>query len=143
MGKTTDELLNQLSNMKTISELHSFTTDTEKSDYKLLFHEYISEFVNASPLSASEIIQKSRIPRTYGYQILNGSRKPGRDKVIALCLTLSLSLKETQRALTIAKESILYPKNKRDSILIFSINKRLSVDDANDLLYELNEKLIE
>ncbi|HJD48420.1 MAG TPA: XRE family transcriptional regulator [Candidatus Mediterraneibacter norfolkensis] len=129
--------------MKTISELHSFTTDTEKSDYKLLFHEYISEFVNASPLSVSEIIQKSRIPRTYGYQILNGSRKPGRDKVISLCLTLSLSLKETQRALTIAKESILYPKNKRDSILIFSINKRLSVDDANDLLYELNEKLIE
>lgn len=82
----------------------------------------------------------SQIQRNYGYQILNGTKTPGRDKVIALCLSLSLSLEDTQRALMLANAGSLYARRKRDSILIFSLQKGLSVMDANILLTDFSEK---
>lgn len=142
MAKTTDDLLKQLSDLKTLSELQNFSAVSGELSSKLSFHDYLTELLNASSCSASEIIQKSGIQRNYAYQILNGTKKPGRNKVISFCLALSLPLSEVQRTLTIAKEGVLYPKNRRDSILIFSINKGLSVQETNELLYELNEELL-
>ncbi len=143
MGITTDNLLKQLSNIRTLSELQTFADAAEGAEYTLNFHEYLNDLIQSSPLSASEVIRRSGIQRNYAYQILNGTKKPGRDKVLALCLALNLPLEETQRALTIAGESVLYPKNKRDSIIIFCINQGKSVQEADELLYELNEKLIQ
>lgn len=82
----------------------------------------------------------SQIQRNYGYQILNGTKTPGRDKVIALCLSLSLSFEDTQRALMLANAGSLYARRKRDSILIFSLQKGLSVMDTNILLTDFSEK---
>ena len=39
-------------------------------------------------------------------------------------------------------EGQLYPKKRRDSILIFSLNKRLSVLQTNELLLEMKEELL-
>ena len=143
MGITTDNLLNQLSSMNTLSELQNFTENTETAGFKLNFYEYLADLIQTSPLSLSELIRKSGIQRNYAYQIINGVKRPGRDKVLALCLALSLPLEETQRALTIAEENVLYPKNKRDSIIIFCINQEKSVQETNDLPYELNEEPIQ
>lgn len=143
MGITTDNLLNQLSSMNTLSELQNFTENTEAAGFKLNFHEYLADLIQTFPLSVSELIRKSGIQRNYAYQIINGVKRPGRDKVLALCLALNLPLEETQRALTIAEENVLYPKNKRDSIIIFCINQEKSVQETNDLLYELNEEPIQ
>ncbi len=38
---------------------------------------------------------------------------------------------------------MLYSKNKRDSILIFSIKKNLSVMETNDLLAEMHENALQ
>lgn len=55
---------------------------------------------------------------------------------------MGLNLEETQRALSIAKEGKLYSKDKRDSILIYSINKKQTVLDTNNLLFEMGEELL-
>lgn len=142
MGKTTDNLLKQLSDVSTVSELHKYTSAAAKAGYKLTFHEYLSDILNSSSLSARELIHRSGIQRNYAYQILNGTKRPGRNKVLSLCIAAGLTLDETQKALTIAGEAILYPKSKRDSILIFCINKKSSVQQTNELLYELNEDIL-
>lgn len=67
-------------------------------------------------------------------------RPPGRDRILALCLALSLSFEETQRALTLANTGALYARRIRDSILIFALQKNLSVLDANILLSEYSEE---
>ena len=139
MAKTTDDLLRQLSDINTLSELQNFSTVSQENSSELSFHDYLAGLLEASSFSAGELIRRSEIQRNYAYQILNGSKRPGRDKVVSLCLALSLPLSETQRALTVAGEGILYPKNRRDSILIFCINKGLSVQETNELLYELEE----
>lgn len=91
-------------------------------------------------ISPGRLWELSLIQRNYGYQILNGTKTPGRDKIIAICLSLALSLEDTQRALILANAGALYARRKRDSILIFSLQKRLSVLDTNMLLYDLSEE---
>ena len=93
-------------------------------------------------LTASELIREAHLQRNYGYQILDGKRNPSRDKVIALCLALHLNITDTQRALNISQNGQLYSKSRRDSILIFAIEKNLSVMDTNELLFEMNEPIL-
>lgn len=140
--KTTDELLKILNSLNTSSELETFTQNKLHTNTKQSFSDYLTECLATSDLTPSQLIQSAQIQRNYGYQILNGTKKPGRDKVLSLCLALKLSLSEVQRALTIAQEGALYPKNKRDTILIFCINNHMSVLETNDLLYQFDETLL-
>lgn len=139
---TTDELLKQLLNVRTTSELSKYNTTIPLQNCYKTFSEYLNKYLEAHQLSESEVIHNSMIPRTYGYQILNGQKNPGRDKVIALCLASHMNLDETERALMLANQGKLYARRKRDSILIFSINKHLDVMSANELLYNEGEEIL-
>ena len=72
----------------------------------------------------------------YGYQLFAGSRKPSRDKLIALCIGMSLTLDRTQALLKATGFAPLYAKNKRDSILIFGIQNNQTVLEINTALYD-------
>lgn len=143
--KTTNELLKLLSSVNTENQLKDYTEYLEEQSMPKTFHEYINELIlkHGHSLSIASIIENSQIQRNYGYQIINGTRRPGRDKILALSLTLHLTLKETQRGLTLAGENILYPKTRRDSIIIFALQKQLSVLDTNELLFQFDEKTLE
>ena len=56
---------------------------------------------------------------------------------------MHLTLQERNRLLTIAKAGILYSKNRRDAILIFGLERELSLIDINELLYEMGEDVLE
>lgn len=137
---TTDELLKILNSLDSTEDLEEYDRLADESHVCTSFSDFLSKQIEQSGLSVGEVIRKADIQRTYGYQILNGGRQPGRDKVISLCLALSLPLEEVQRALNIAQEAALYPKRRRDSILIFGINQKLGVREVNDLLFEMKEK---
>lgn len=68
--------------------------------------------------------------------------KPGRDRIFALCLAAGLSLDETQRCMKLAGHAPLYVKNRRDAILMFSINTRMNVMQTEELLDEYEESLL-
>lgn len=76
------------------------------------------------------------LPRTYAYQILNGTKNPGRDKILALCIAAGVDYEETQRALALSNMGKLYPRRREDSIIIFALEQKLSVLQTNELLYE-------
>lgn len=139
---STDELLNRLNNTSTIAALDKYTQEISLHKTSVSFSQYLNNCLSDSGMSPAQLIESAQIQRNYGYQILNGSKNPGRNKIIALCLALSLPLEEVQRALTLAKEGILYPKNPRDSILIFCINNHVSVTDTNLLLDSRGESTL-
>lgn len=140
--KTTDELLHLLSTIHTEDALKEYTGHLDHLSSYQSFSEYVNDKILTSGKMISAVIQDAQIQRTYGYQILNGTKNPGRNKVIALSLALQLSLDDTQRALTLSGESILYSKNKRDSALIFALQKNLSVQQTNELLFDMKEELL-
>ncbi len=139
---STNELLKRLNNVDSITALEEYMDYTSKYHLQLTFPAYLEMHRKKAGITPAQLIESAHIQRNYGYQILNVTKNPGRNKVIALCLALKLPFDEVQRALTIAKEGILYPKNPRDSILIFCINKSLSVMESNELLDVRKEELL-
>ena len=98
------------------------------------FADYYEECINKQGLGKSELIKRCRIERTYVYQILKGIRNPGREKIIIMCIAAGFSFTQTQKALVIAKEGILYYRDDRDSILIYAITHGFNLVDTNTLL---------
>ena len=131
MKKTTDELLNILTSVHSEAELGNFVGKLEKLGRVPSFPEYLKEKMQERELEAGELWRAAQIPRSYGYNILSGVRKPKRDKVLALCLALNLSCEETQRVLKVAGAGALYPRRQRDAVIMFSLRKGLSVMDTN------------
>jgi len=102
-----------------------------------VFHEYVLELCRERKMKKETVIRRAGIERTYGYQLLNGTRKPSRDKVLQLALGLRLDADETKKLLHIAGKSPLYPRLKRDAAVLYCILHGKSVIDAQLLLQEL------
>ena len=133
---TTDDLLNQLRSADSVSKLAEYTADLSAHTKFRTFSEYMTAYLKEHDLSESKLIQNSQIQRNYAYQILNGSKNPGREKALALCLSAGMNYEETQRALALAGLGKLYPRRKADAVIIFAIEHKLNVFQTNELLYE-------
>lgn len=106
------------------------------------FVDYINEILLEKDLEKSDIIRDAQIPRTYAYQIFQGSKQAGRDKILQLAIAIKLNLEETNRLLTVAHHNHLYAKQQRDAILIFGISKQYSLIQINELLDEFHHELL-
>lgn len=138
----TDELLKLLLSAKDIPALKKYTDELDHAALSVTFPEYLNRQLLIRHMSAAELISAAQIQRNYGYQILDGRRTPSRDKVIALCLALHLDIPGTHRALILTGHGELYAKNRRDSILIFALEKKLSVQETNELLHDMGEGIL-
>ncbi len=137
--KKTIELLDILNHAENSEALKKYLEAT--NDYKSLnFTDYFNDLLSKKEINKSDMVKRSGIERTYLYHILSGDRLPGRDNALRLCIGAGLSLEETMRCLKLLSAGILYAKNKRDSIIIYAINRSFSVDETNSLLYEMQEK---
>ncbi|RGT66309.1 hypothetical protein DWX17_14570 [[Clostridium] innocuum] len=106
------------------------------------FVDYINEILLEKDLEKSDIIRDAQIPRTYAYQIFQGSKQAGRDKILQLAIAMKLNLEETNRLLTVAHHNHLYAKQQWDAILIFGISKQYSLMQINELLDEFHHELL-
>lgn len=140
---TTDELLKILRSTRSVNDLTKYNEILSEENTFSSFSEYFCSYILKNNIVESDLIHASQIQRNYAYQILNGTKKPGRDKVLALCIAAQMSLDETQRALTLSNSGKLYPRRKRDSIIIFAIDKKISVQQTNELMYEEDEMPLE
>jgi hypothetical protein len=139
--KTTNDLLNTINNITDPDTLDSYL-ETIKKYENLNYLDYMNAVIEDHKVSKNDIVKTSEINRTYCYQILNGTRKPGRDNAIAISLSAHLTLAETLTFLELLEIGVLYPKNIRDSIIIYAINRNMSVKETNELLYSKNEKTL-
>lgn len=137
--KKTDEMLKDL---KTAKSLDGYLENNSEHMLEGAISERLNALIVQKGLVKSAVLKRAEINDIYGYQLFAGSRKPSRDKLIALCIGMCLSLDETQQILKFAGFAPLYAKNKRDSILIFGIEQQQSVLQINNLLYDHNEKTL-
>lgn len=141
--KTTGELLSILTSTHSSTDLHQYLREYTCPDDTLSFSRTFSMMAEHHAYSKSEIIRRSNLDRTYAYQILNGTKLPGRDKILALGIGAGFSLREIQKLLECAKEGILYSRSQRDAVIIYGIEHHFTVLQINELLNEHGEKLLE
>ena len=138
--KKTDELFSEI---KRSTQIDKFLDENKDSISNYTLTQYIDILIKEKNLTKKEVINKSELNYTYGYQIINGTRKPTKDKLIQLCFGLGSTAEEANRILVLADAGGLYSKNRRDCIIIFALNKKLSLLETNERLYELGENIIE
>ena len=132
--KATDELLKQ------IKELNIEEFKKEESFDCVSIGEYLCSLLTSHDLQPKDIILNLNMERSYTYQILNGRRKPTRNFLLRIAIFTGLSLDETQKMLTIAQRPLLYPRNRFDAAIIFSLEHKMSLDETYELLEEIGEE---
>ncbi|MCL2663083.1 MAG: hypothetical protein FWE83_07100 [Oscillospiraceae bacterium] len=134
--ESTSTLLQRI--FKTTS-LERFIKRFDESEYDTpTFSEYISALCSERNALPQHIINKADIERTYGHQLFNGTRTPSRDKVLQLALGFGLSFDETQKLLRVAGKSALYPKIKRDAVIVYALNHGYDIVAVQTSLFDLS-----
>lgn len=137
LNKSTTQLLKELENFNTFEEYENANRDSMISKN---LSEYLTDLLNERNLTKAEVIRKAELSDSYAYQIFSGLKTaPKRDKLICLSIGMGLSVNETNSVLKIAGLSPLYPKIKRDSIIIINMNNNKSVVEINEALYNEGE----
>lgn len=103
---------------------------------------YLNNIMAKKGLVKTDVIKKTEFSEVMGYQIFAGTRQPSRDSLICICVAMEMDLEETQTILKIAGFAALYPKTKRDSIIILGLNENKTVPEINETLYDNGEKTL-
>lgn len=103
---------------------------------------FLLSILNENGYMAADLIGKSNLSKAFVYQILNETRTPSRDILLRIALAIGLNLDQTQKLLTIYQRGMLYSRIRRDAAIIFCIQKGSSLEQADDLLKEIGERLL-
>ena len=110
--------------------LQGETMDRELSDY-------LNELRNDRGMKRAAVVRESAVN-----DIFKGKSLPGRDNALKLAFALRCSLIETQRILRLAGVSELWPKRSRDAVIIWCIERGLTLSQCDDELYRLGEQTL-
>lgn len=102
--------------------------------------QYLQELLQEHEMSIPDLIVKTILSKSFVYQVFSGKRNPGRDILLRIAFAMHLAIEETQRLFIIAGKGALYPKVHRDAIIMFCLEKGMSLDEANEFLENSSER---
>ena len=91
-------------------------------------------------LSKITLAKRSGMSEIYLHQIFGGQRTPSRDRLLSLCCAMDAMPEETQEVLKRSSLARLYPKNRRDAIILHGIAHGTPLMEINDILFQEGEK---
>lgn len=138
MRKSTEDLLEELQNEN--CKIDEYLKGNGESFVYDKIKDFWETAIEKSGYSKSNIINKSDFSYCYFYDVINGRKIPARDKIIRLILTMHLSVDECQEALRISGRSALYPRIRRDAIILFAISNGYSIYQLSELLADAGEE---
>lgn len=104
--------------------------------------ELLNRHMGKAGISTDALFELIGMNRSTGYRILGGQRRPSRDVVIALTLTLGLCYQEAQELLKAGRMAQLSPRNSRDFLILFAIMHGYGLGETNDLLIQQEHKAL-
>ena len=109
-------------------------------------HEDVPALLNAvyekKHISKAALAKQSGMSSVYLHQVFSGRRNPSRNRMICICLGLEATLDETQELLKCSGMGLLYPKDRRDAIIIYGLLHHQTLFEVNDKLFCENEETL-
>ena len=133
MQKDTSEIVKEL---QLSPDFQSFYQENKDYMVDKTLAQLLEQMLQQSGISKAKAIKNAEMSEVYGYHIFSGSRIPERGKVLALAISMGLSLEQTQQLLKSADYSTLYVKRPFDSVVLYGIMKKMTVAQINELLYD-------
>lgn len=133
MKKVTEEFINHIKNGVEANDLdESFITKEDAINH-------LTHKINAKGITKKYIVNKITPGDSNGYKYLNGNRKMKRDLLLKVCIACSFTPKETNVTLKQFEFIELYPRVKRDYIVLRGITENKNIDEINDQLAKAEE----
>ena len=137
--KNTDNLRQDLMNA---ADLDSFLSDNRDNFNGDSVGELLSRLYLRKNISKASLAKQSGMSEVYLHQVFAGRRNPSRNRLLCLCFGLSATLEETQELLKQCGHAQLYPRNKRDAIILFGLVNGLTLFAVNDKLFSEDEETL-
>ena len=140
MIKRTDELMKELKFKGT--DINDYLENNPESFIEINIKEFWADVIKKTGLSKYDIINKADFSYNYFYEVISGRKIPSRDKVIRLAIAVHLSVDDCWKILRYCGYSELYPRIKRDSIIIYALSNEYSLDKTIELLNNAGEQIL-
>lgn len=128
--------------MKT-SQLEQWLETDEEFDEMLIKENSCPElcsmiigYMEEKGITRAELIKRLNLDRTYGYQLLNGTRNPRRNHLIQIGLLLGLDIEQFQRLLKTAKKKPLYVRDLFDAKVFFAVKHKMRFEKAVEFIWQ-------
>lgn len=137
--KDTNNLRQEL--MKAPS-LDQFLSENQDSFNRDSICELLNRLFQKRRISKATLAKRSGTSEVYLHQVFSGRRSPSRSRLLCLCFGLNASLEETQELLKQCGFAQLYPKDRRDAIILYGILNGMDLFGVNDKLFAENEETL-
>ena len=137
--KDTDDLQQELMDS---SNLNEFLSDHQEHFSNESVPEILNRLFEKRSISKAVLAKQSGMSEIYLHQIFAGRRNPSRSRLICLCYGLSATLEETQDLQKLSGFAQLYPKIRRDTIIMYGLVHNVSLFDINDKLFSEDEETL-
>lgn len=104
--------------------------------------EFLGTLLASVKLRRADVVRNCGLNSTVVYDIFAGKSRPGRDHALMLAFGLNCSLRDTQRLLRLSGNASLWPKNRRDAIIMWCLSHNLSRAECDDELWRLGERCL-
>lgn len=131
--KTTEELKHEI---KAATNIEDYLKGNQENLIKSTLATHLETLLAQKGISRADVVRDSQLGRTYVYQIFSGEKNPSRDKLIAIAFGLHLSDEEAQTMLKASTNRELYARDERDAIILFAMQRNMSIFEVNELLFE-------
>lgn len=128
VGPPSDQLYTQIKNATSFAE---FWERHKKRIVHQPLSGYLCAMLDKKGLKRSDVVVKTGLDKAYVYQIFAGQKNPSRNKLLTIAFGMKLSEEETQRMLHLSGHRELWPKDERDALLLFSIQRGMSLEDVH------------
>ena len=130
--KTTEKLVHEI---KLSTDIEDYLTQNSDEMQLQSLTDALHSLLSEKEISRADAARGSLLDRAYVYQIFSGERSPSRDKLIALAFGLQLSDTQTQTILKLSCNRELYARDKRDALILFALQRKMTIMEAYDLLF--------
>lgn len=124
------------------SNIDSYISDNQSLFSDQSIAALLAQLHEKKAISKAALARESGMSEVYLHQVFSGRRKPSRDRLLCLCVGLGATPEETQQLLRQATYAQLYPRVKRDTIILYGIIHHTPLDEINDKLFSENEKAL-
>ena len=137
--KDTNNLQQEL---MTAPDLDRFLSENQDNFLSGNILELLNALFQKRNISKAALAKQSGMSEVYLHQVFSGRRNPSRSRLICLCFGLSATLDETQELLKQGGFAPLFPKNRRDAIIIYGLVNDASLFEVNDKLFSEGEETL-
>lgn len=123
-------------------DLNRFLDENRENFNNTSVADSLNQMILKQRISKSALARQSGMSEVYLHQVFSGRRTPSRTRLLCMCFGLQATVEEAQVLLKQCGYAPLYPKKRRDAILLYGLSHQQTLFQINDTLFDEGEETL-